>query len=83
MRTAIAANVAESRKAWSITVNTSTRACINCKYYELYYHRERGNVCSWVPTATGYCLLHERERGALRQPCKDFLKHAIKTKAPR
>lgn len=56
----------------SISVDIGTRACVNCIWYEQYYHQNRGNISGWVPTCFGYCLLHDRQRGALRQPCKSF-----------
>ena len=73
MRGAQAENVAESRKTRSVTIETKARACINCQYYELYYRQNRRNILGWVPTDTGYCLLKECRRGALRQTCKKFL----------
>lgn len=56
----------------SITVDIGTRACINCIWYEQYYHQNRGNVYGFVPTDTGYCLLRDQRRGTMRQPCKDY-----------
>lgn len=73
MREPQAAVLAEARKARSVTVEASARACINCQHYEPYYRQNRGNVYGWVLTDTGFCLLKECGRGALRQPCKDFL----------
>ena len=61
-----------SFRAKSIAVDGATRACVNCIWYEQYHRQNRGNVYSWVPTCYGFCLLHERQRGALRQPCKDY-----------
>lgn len=55
-----------------IVGETGTRACINCAWFSQYYRQGRSNVYSWVPTSTGYCLLHECQRGALRQPCRDY-----------
>lgn len=78
MRTAQAEMLAESRRARSATVETSARACINCQYYEAYYHKNRGNIAAWIPTDTGYCLMKECRRGALRQPCKNFEKEVKK-----
>ncbi len=63
---------AQHRTARTISVDRSARACVNCIWYEQYYHRNRGNIACWVPTSRGYCLLHEQQRGALRQPCKDY-----------
>lgn len=63
-----------TKRTKSISVNRSTRACINCQYYEQYYRENRGNVRAWVPVDTGFCIKLEARRGALRQPCKHFLK---------
>ena len=63
---------AQHRMARTITVNRSARACVNCIWYEQYFHKNRGNIACWVSTSTGYCLLREQQRGALRQPCKDY-----------
>lgn len=78
MREAKAAMLAESRKTRHISVDTSVRACINCQYYEQYFHQSRGNIALWIPTCEGYCLKKEQKRGALSQPCKDFLKEERK-----
>ena len=56
----------------TVSIEGSERACINCIWYEQHFHQNRGNVHGWVPTSTGYCLLHARQRGALRQPCRDY-----------
>lgn len=56
----------------SISVDSGERACINCIWYEQHYRRNRGNVQLWIPTSTGYCLLKDKQRGALRQPCEDY-----------
>ena len=56
----------------SISVECGVRACINCIWYEQYYHQNRGNISAWVPTSTGYCLRHDQQRGVLRQPCKNY-----------
>ena len=74
MRTAQAENLAMSRTTRTVTIDSSMRACINCQHYEPYYRDGRGNISWRVTTPKGYCVLHEQERGALRQPCKDFLK---------
>ena len=66
--------VALGRRNQIISVNSGERACINCIWYERYYRENRGNIQHRVLTSTGYCLLHEQQRGALRQPCKDFEK---------
>lgn len=59
-------------KGKSVTVNRTERVCVNCAWYEQYYHQNRGNICAWVPTSTGYCLVKECRRGALRQACPQF-----------
>jgi len=74
MREPQAASLAATRKARSVSVEASARACINCQHYEPYYRQNRGNLYGWVLTDSGYCLLKECGRGALRQPCKQFLK---------
>ena len=56
----------------SVSVECGVRACINCIWYEQYYHQNRGNISAWVPTSTGYCLRHDQQRGVLRQPCKNY-----------
>ena len=55
MREAKAAMLAESRKTRHISVDSSVRACINCQYYEQYFHQSRGNIALWIPTCEGYC----------------------------
>lgn len=65
-------NFCMKKKEKSITVNASERACINCIWYEQYYRKNRGNVSMMVPTSSGYCLLNDCERGALRQPCGKY-----------
>lgn len=55
-----------------ISVEGSERACINCIWYDQYFHENRGNISGRVPTSFGYCILHREHRGALRQPCKDY-----------
>lgn len=79
MREPQAAMLAEDRKARRVTIETSARACINCQYYEQYFRSNRGNTYGWVPTDTGYCLLNECRRGALRQPCKEFLRQPVQS----
>lgn len=56
----------------SICVSKREYVCINCVYYRLYHCRGDGNVWSWQPTSHGCCILHDEQRGPLRQPCKDF-----------
>lgn len=80
MREAKAAMLAENKKAHRVTVEASARACINCQYYEQYYRQNRGNIYGWVPISKGYCLRKECERGALRQPCREFLKEGERSK---
>lgn len=72
-------NLAMTRYNKSISVNSSERACINCIWYEQYYRESRTNVVMKVKTSTGYCLLHEQQRGPLRQPCREFEKEKYET----
>ncbi len=58
--------------AKSVIVEGTERACINCIWYDPYYHENRGNVKGKVRTSLGWCILNKERRGALRQPCKDF-----------
>ena len=65
------------RSGRTIHVSASDRFCINCIWYEQYFHRNHGNVYCFVPTSRGRCLLHEQERGPMRQPCKKFEKKEV------
>lgn len=65
-------NLCMTKKNKSINVNCKERACINCIWYEQYYRMNRGNISAWVPTSTGYCLLKDKMRGVLRQPCEKY-----------
>lgn len=58
----------------NIPVDTGEKVCLNCIWYEQYYRRNRGNIQMWVPTCSGYCILRDKQRGPLCQPCKDFEK---------
>lgn len=62
----------QSKSSRTVVVDKEERACINCIWYEQYYRRNRGNIASWVPTCIGYCILKDRYRGPLRQPCGEF-----------
>ena len=55
-----------------IYVEGSERACVNCIWYDPYYHSSRTNLQAKLPASFGYCILRRQQRGALRQPCKDF-----------
>ena len=57
-----------------IVVDAGEKVCLNCIWYEPYYRRNRGNIQMWVPTCSGYCILRDKQRGPLCQPCKDFEK---------
>lgn len=59
-------------KTKRIVVDPGVRACINCVWYQQYYRENAGNIRCVVPTSTGYCPLHDQQRGALRQPCRDY-----------
>lgn len=56
----------------SITIEGSERACINCIWYDQYFHENRGNIMAKVSASFGYCLRCRRQVSALRQPCKDY-----------
>lgn len=70
--TAKVENLCMKKRTHSVCVDSDERVCVNCIYYEQYFRQNRGNVYGWTPTSTGYCLLHDERRGALRQVCKDF-----------
>lgn len=70
--TARVENVALRKRSTAIHVDGSARACVNCVWYEAHYRENRGNVKAFAQLPTGNCLLHDCQRGALRQPCKDF-----------
>ncbi len=53
-------------------VDEDVRACINCIWYEPHYRENRGNIRAFCQLTTGTCLKQDRQRGALRQPCKDY-----------
>lgn len=58
-----------------ITIGPRERACINCTQYRQCYRENPvpGEVYkTMTPLSFGYCILHDRQRGALRQPCRDF-----------
>jgi hypothetical protein len=65
-------NYCISKRTRSICVDADVKACINCMWYEQYFRQNRGNIRTWVPTCSGYCLLQGKQRGPLSQPCKDF-----------
>ena len=58
----------------TVAIDRSERVCANCVWYEQYYRESRTNIQCRVFTSTGYCLLHEQQRGPLRQPCRDYEK---------
>lgn len=55
-----------------IHVDQGVRACVNCIRFEAHYRENRGNVKTFAQLPTGGCLLHDCQRGALRQPCQDY-----------
>ena len=71
-RTAKVENLCMKMPSRSININGSERACVNCIWYEQYFRQSRSNIQSWVPVSKGFCLLHEQQRGPLRQPCRDY-----------
>ena len=58
--------------AKSIYVDGGERVCVNCIWYQQYFRENRGNVKMMYPTSGGCCILLNRQRGPLCQPCKDF-----------
>ncbi len=70
--TAKVENYCLRKQSKAITVDEKTRACINCEWYEQYFRKNRGNVSAWIPTDCGYCILKDRRRKPLAQPCKEF-----------
>ena len=68
-------------RATRITIGSRERACINCTQYRQCYREDPvlGEVYkAMIPLSFGYCLLHEQQRGALRQPCRDYeIKNAL------
>jgi hypothetical protein len=81
MRRSVEAEIlADSRRKKQLTVDTSVRACVNCQYYEQYFHQSRGNIALWIPTCEGYCLKREEHMGALHPACSEFLKEERKEK---
>lgn len=58
--------------AKAIIVESTERACINCIWYNPYYHENRGNLAGKVRTSIGWCILHKKRLGALRRPCRDY-----------
>lgn len=70
--TAKVENFCVGKKTKNISVDSGERVCINCIWYEQYYRQNRGNVQLWIPTSTGYCLLKDRQRGALMQSCGKY-----------
>ncbi len=56
----------------NISVDENERVCINCIWYEQHYRPGRGNISMFVPISSGYCLLRDEKRGALRQPCEKY-----------
>ena len=60
------------KRSKSIAVDANERACINCIWYERYYRESRGNIRLQVTTSHGYCLRHDKKRGPLMQPCREF-----------
>lgn len=55
-----------------IVVEGKERVCVNCIWYDSYFHENRGNVAGRVRTTLGWCILREERRGALCSPCKDY-----------
>ena len=78
MKVAKVENFCMRKHTKSISIDNGERACINCIWYEQYYREGRGNVATWVPTSTGYCLLTDQSRGAMGQTCDKYEKYEKK-----
>ena len=70
--TAKVENFCLHKKDKEIRVDKGVRACINCIWYEQFSRRGRGSVAFWEPTCYGFCLLRDKLRGPLCQPCREF-----------
>ncbi len=64
-----------SKRPRMVSVDEGLRVCVNCAYYEQYFRRNRGNVATYVGVGAGYCLLKDKEKRPLDQPCKCFEKY--------
>ena len=58
--------------AKQIVIEGSERACINCIWYDPYFHENRGNIAGRIRTSLGWCIKQKKRRGALQKPCKGF-----------
>ena len=56
----------------TISIEGSERACINCIWYDPYFHENRGNISARVWSSHGWCIRQGKQRGALGRPCKDY-----------
>lgn len=64
--------IQHNSRSKSIVIEGSERACINCIWYDPYFHENRGNIAGRVRTSLGWCIRREQLRGALHQPCKHY-----------
>lgn len=55
-----------------LVVEGKERVCVNCIWYDSYYHDNRGNIAGRMRTTLGWCILREQLRGALRGPCECY-----------
>ncbi|NCE63685.1 hypothetical protein D1159_03605 [Pseudoflavonifractor sp. 524-17] len=58
-----------------ITISSKERVCINCTQYRQCWREDPvpGEVYkTMTPLSFGYCILHERQRGVLYRPCRDY-----------
>lgn len=61
--------------AKQITIGPGERACINCTQYQQYYRESPVPGEAYrrlISVSFGFCRKHECNRGALRQPCRDY-----------
>ena len=55
-----------------IYVGKGEKVCINCKHYDQYYRHLKKGEFTIIPGSCGFCLLRDKERQPLCQPCKDY-----------
>ena len=65
-------NYCIEKRTKSISVDKGVPACINCIWFEQHFRPNRGNIAAFVPLSTGYCLLRDKSRGTLEEPCKRY-----------
>lgn len=61
--------------ARQIIISPGQRACINCRHYAPCWREIDVPGETWkkmTPVSFGWCTHREEQRGALRQPCRDY-----------